>query len=297
MPSSTSFTWEDKSRTAQCGDIGDAHSVTVVRHIYRTDGTTLDVLEAPKLMEDEGAIPRRGDLAYTAPNANITWQQYLRYRGYRIEQLPNKAGAQMTHTWDTMYTMVVRPGPTAYFHLPANIEEQSTTRSTKVFRTSWTTNPPSSSNATTADIGGNSVQANGDGMAWPVNQTRIRLRFMQDATVKSMVSQLTSLTSYNNTTNNATFLNCPAYTLICEGVSGSWVKNEFYEISFDFLYDEWFHHEQVAALSADGRPRRGATGDLSRIDWKRLPRTATDFNNIYGGDTNLKAIVEAGYEP
>jgi hypothetical protein len=297
MPSSTTFTWEDKSRTTQCGDIGDTHSVTVVRHIYRIDGTTLDVLEAPKLMEDEGAIPRRGDLAYPGSNPNVTWQQYLRYRGYRIEQLPNKAGAQMTHTWDTMYTMVVRPGPTAYFHLPAYIEATSSSRSTKVFRTAWTTNPPAALDATTADIGGTTVQGLGDGMAWPVNQTRIRLRFTQDATAASMISQMTRLASYNNTTNSATFLNCAANTLICEGVSANWVRNEFYEVVFDFLYDEWYHHEQVPAISADGRVRRTAAGAVFDVRWKRLPRTSTDFNNIYGGDTNLKAIVEAGYEP
>ena len=297
MPSTTTFTWEVKSRSANCGDIGDVSTITEVRHIRRNDGTAVDPFLDPYVMENEGAIQRRGDEAYAPATPGITWQNYVRYRGYRIESLPGTAGALMTHTWDTYYCMVVRPGPIAYFHLPANIEEQSTTRTTKVFRTGYTTNPPSSSNATTADIGGTAVQTNGDGMAWPVNQTRIRLRFMQDANVKSMVSQLNSLVNYNNTTNNATFLNCPAYTLICEGVSGNWVKNEFYEISFDFLYDEWYHHEQVAALSSDGRPRRGPTGDLFRIDWKRLPRTATDFNNIYGGDTNLKAIVEAGYEP
>lgn len=297
MPSTTSYTWEVKSRNAQCGDIGDVSSVTEVRHIRRIDGAPINPYEDPYTMENEGAISRRGDLAYPSGGGNRTWQNYLRYRGYRIEELPNAAGALMTHTWDTHYVMVVRPGPLAYFHLPAFVEQQSATRTTKIYRTGWTTNPPAASDATTADIGGTAVQGGSDGMAWAVNQTRIRVRFMQDAMVASMVSQMTRLQLYNNTRNSATFLNCPAGSLICEGVSGNTVRNEYYEISFDFLYDDLYHHEQVPALSIDGRPRRTTANNLFRVDWKRLPRASTDFNDIYGGDANLKAIVEAGYEP
>lgn len=295
MPSSASFTWEVKSMRAQSGDIGDISSVTEVRHIKRLNGAAVDPYLDPYVMENEGAIARRGDLAYPTASASATWQNYLRYRGYSIESLPGSAGALMTHTWDTYYCMVVRPGPLAYYHLPCNIEEASATRTTKLFRTGWTTNPPSASDAS-ADIGGSAVMGGGDGMAWPVNQTRIRVRFMQDATAKSMIAQLTTLQNYNNYTNSATFLNCPARTLICEGVSGNWVKNEFYEIVFDFLYDEWYHHEQVPDIAADGRPARTTAGNLSVVKWKRLPRSSVDFNGIYNGDTNLKAIIEAGYE-
>lgn len=296
MPSTTTFTWEVKSQRAQTGDIGDISSVQEVRHIRRIDGQPINPYEDPYTMENEGAISRRGDLAFPGGGGSRTWQNYLRYRGYTIESLPGAAGAMMTHTWDTYYAMVVRPGPLAYYHLPANVEDSSISRSTRIYRTAWTVNPPAASSAS-ADIGGTALMGGQDGMAFNVGQTRIRLRFMQDSTVASILSTSTRLSNYTNYTNNATFLNCPAYSLICEGVSVNWVKHEFYEIAFDFLYDEWYHHEQVPDLSSDGRPARTAAGNLSVVKWKRLPRNAVDFNNIYGGDTNLKAIVEQGYEP
>jgi hypothetical protein len=72
------------------------------------------------------------------------------------------------------------------------------------------------------------------------------------------------------------------------------VKYEFYEVTFDFLFCPFFHHEQVPDLAPDGRADRVSTGPKT-VKWKRLPRGETDFNNIYGGSTELKAIVERGY--
>ena len=67
------------------------------------------------------------------------------------------------------------------------------------------------------------------------------------------------------------------------------------EVIFEFLYDKFFHFSQVATIDADGRPKMTTSGQLSEVKWMRLPRTATDFNNIYAGDTALKSYVEDGW--
>jgi hypothetical protein len=38
-----------------------------------------------------------------------------------------------------------------------------------------------------------------------------------------------------------------------------------------------------------------SSGALFEVKWQRIPRTATAFNNIYAGDTDLKALVENGW--
>jgi hypothetical protein len=61
------------------------------------------------------------------------------------------------------------------------------------------------------------------------------------------------------------------------------------------LYDAYYHHEQVPIVDADGKPKRTSAGELADVRWKRLPRSSADFNNIFAGDTRLKARVEKGY--
>jgi hypothetical protein len=195
-----------------------------------------------------------------------------------------------TLTWSTMYVL---SEPSTYYTIGESVEFQSINRSMRIYRTGWTTNPPAASDAS-ADIGGTATQGLGDSNVWPVNQCRIRMRFIQDATAVQIVTSAANLSNYNNTRNSATFLGCAARSLICEGVTFNPVKYEFYEVTFDFLFCPFFHHEQVPDLAPDGRPDRVSTGPKT-VKWKRLPRTETDFNNIYGGSTALKAIVERGY--
>jgi hypothetical protein len=192
-----------------------------------------------------------------------------------------------------MYAMHPSASP-AYYALPSSAEYQAQPKTTTVYRVGWTVNPPSSSNVSATDIGGTAVSGASGGMPWQVPQVRIRARFLQDANATSMINSATRLANYTGTTNNASFLGCAAYTLICEGVSVAKTQKEYYEVVFEFLYDPWFHHEQVASNDADGRPKR-SSNNLAEVYWKRIPRTAVDFNDIYAGDTRLRAMTEKGW--
>ena len=289
MPSTTTFTYGTVGFSAQAGEYREESTITERRHLVRNDGTAFDILKDTVLAEVEGALPRRGDPAL-ASGTGVTWQQFARFRGYTVEQLPNASGAMFTLTWSTMYVL---SEPSTYYTIGESVEFQSINRSMRIYRTGWATNPPAASDAS-ADIGGTATQGLGDSNVWPVNQCRIRMRFIQDATATQIVTSAANLSSYNNTRNSAIFLGCAARSLICEGVTFNPIKHEFYEVTFDFLFDPFFHHEQVPDLAPDGRPDRVSTGPKT-VKWKRLPRTETDFNNIYGGSAALKTIVEQGY--
>lgn len=292
MPTTANFTYVTLSLQCSEGEYGEDSTITERRHVVRNNGSPFDPFNDSKLCESEGVIPRRGDIALAAGTG--TWEQFCRFRGYTWELLPNGRGCIYTLTWSTRYSMTLSGSPVVvYYALKSSVTFQSQSRSSKVYRTGWTVNPPAASNAS-ADIGGTAVQGIGEAMAFSVNQNRIRVAFEQDALVRSISTSASILSSYMNTTNSATFLNCAANTLVCEGVTFNQIKHEFYEVVFDFLYDDWYHHEQVPDVAVDGRPVR-TSNNVAVVKWKRLPRPSADFNLIYGGVTQLKTITETGY--
>lgn len=290
MPTSASFEYTTLSLSTQAGEYREESTITERRHIKRLNGAAFDIFKDATTAENEGVLPRRGDKAFPS-GTGITWQQFARFRGYTLELLPNAGGVMSTLTWSTMYSMAMNPS--VEYTPGESIELQSMTRSLRIYRTGWTVAPPAASD-TSADIGGAAVLGVGDSAVWPINQCRIRMRFVQDATAVTIVTSAANLSNYNNTRNNATFLGCAARTLVCEGVTFNPIKHEFYEVTFDFLFDPLFHHEQVAEVANDGRPKRAAGAGPSIVKWRRLPRTETDFNNIYP-NANIKAIMERGY--
>jgi hypothetical protein len=222
-------------------------------------------------------------------------QAFARLREIEIESL--KTGEIIaTCRFTTLYT--IKPSTlstaTPYTHLPASVEFTSQLRAMKAWRRTWATNPPTASDQT-SDIGGFAAANGRDGMIVEVPQVRFRMRFVQDATVTAMNVTATTMLSYVNKINSATFYNFTTGSVICEGVSCVKVSNEFYEVIFDFLYDAYNHHEQVPDYDPLGQVDINNLGNANVVKWTRVNRTSTDFNNIYGGDTTLKAIVEKGW--
>jgi hypothetical protein len=295
MPSTATYTWETRSRVFQAGEFGEDSTVQEVRQIWRNDGAAFNVDTDMTTAESEGAVSRRGDLGYLS-GTGLTWQQFVRFRGYTVRQLPNASGAELTLTWSTRYVLTLHGGspPTLFYTPRSGLNFASLSRSILIYRTGWSVAPPAALDVSATDIGGTAISGGNDGQAYLVAQNRFRLTFEQDSTVTTMQAAAASFQSYQNKKNSATFLGMPANTVICEGVHLNPVKYEFYEVSFDFLFDEFYHHEQVPTMDPDGRIKRNNTGP-TEVKWKRLPRTGVDFNLIYGGSTPLKNITERGY--
>jgi hypothetical protein len=265
----------------------------------------------------EGVIPAVGDLYidWDAASLKGMWQPLARCRSIDFTTIDTVGRVQAVITWTCMAATdpktITYLGSNAYDptknvnYLPASMEYQASLRTTKVWKTGWTTQPPgvNASNApvdiTTADIGGTTVKELETGLEYVVPQNRLRLRIVRDATVSKMVDQWDVVKTYigkiHGGTANKFFLFDPG-TIICEGVSMIKLDHEYYEVIFDFLWDAFNHHDQVVTFEAWGDPKlQGNTLNLERVDWQRLPRAAVNFNDIFTLEPELLKIIERGY--
>lgn len=289
------YEWTDRVLDQRAVALGGESEINLVRIITKIDGSALNPVTEYEAMVTDGALPI---IDFDEYAVGSSWQQFCRARSIQVQQLENGKAVQATISFRTKYVISPCSTATAITMLPAQYSFVTASRNLKLHRISWSTNPPTTSANTTGDIGGTSVTGADGFESYQVGQVRIRLRATQDASVVPITSAATALTDYSNTTNSAAFLNFPAYSLICEGVNIEKEQgSEFYEVIFEFLYDKFFHFSQVATIDADGRPKMTTGGQLSEVKWIRLPRTSTDFNNIYAGDLDLKSYAENGYWP
>lgn len=293
MPSGTTYTWTERVIDQRAAALGGESEITIGRIIRRINGAVINPVTEYEAMITDGCLPV---IDYDAYGSLGSWHQFCRARSTNVRLLEGGTAVDATISFRTKYIISPCSTSTALTMLPAQFSFVTASRNLKLHRISWTTNPPTTSSNSTGDIGGTSVTGADGFESFQVGQVRIRLRATQDAGVVPLNTAATSLTNYANTTNSATFCGFPAYSLICEGVNLEKEQgSEFYEVIFEFLYDRFYHFSQVATIDADGRPKMTTGGALAEVKWLRLPRTATDFNNIYSGDAELKSYVETGW--
>lgn len=302
MPSTTNFTYHRLSRNTQEPTLDSEGVITMELLVEKTplSGAPTQILNPDDIrqMREEGVIPWTGALFPAASTA--TWEKAARFRSYTAEFVDGGYALRVGLRWTTRYTIDAAtfiPGNPASGDvvLPVMVEYVTRTRTLNLYRASWITAPPSGSDATGADIGGTSLRQQDQGSTQQIPQVGVRMRYWLDATAVAMNTAAATLSSYAGYKNSATFLGFPANTLICEGISISDAQDEFYEVVFEFLYDYFYHHEQVPICDADGKPKRTAAGELSDVRWKRLPRSSVDFNLIFGGDARFQARAETGW--
>lgn len=294
MPSSTNFQWEIVQTRFSVGTIGTPSTIQQTLIVEKKGGVAIDLAKDVSVMLTENVIPELNEDYNVSTPGVRDWAQYATFRGYDAEYLGN-GKVRMTLKYATLYSVDPTVVAGQELAMPASTDYQSMLRTTKIFREGYTTNPPTtSSNSTTADIGGTNVQGTRGGRDIQVPQMRVRLRLVQNADNQGIATTAGVVLQYVNKISSATFLGFPAYSVICEGASLAILEGEFYEVVFDFLYDTFYHHEQVVQMAADGRPDMSA-GNYVRVDWKRFPRSAVNFNDIFGTSTRQKAIAEKGF--
>lgn len=298
MPTTTTYEYKDTDLSATCAELTGESSVEKTRMIWRRDGARLDITVEEKLLISEGVLPVQNDPYVTTVPSGMTWVATTKYRGHSVVYASDKFTVIVRMRWSTLYVIdpaTATSGGAWDGALPCQTEYVARTRMAKVYRTGWTVNPPAGSD-TSADMGGTATAGGFQGVDFLVGQVQLRMRFTQDSSVVPMDSAAASLTTYIGTRNSAIFAGFAVGSLICEGVSVSKLSSgtEYYEVIFEFLFDRWFHHEQIPTMAQDGRPQIGMTGP-SEVKWKRLPRTSVDFNNIYAGDARLQQLVEDGW--
>jgi hypothetical protein len=292
MPVTYSHT--DQVIDQNVGTLASESSISIRRTITSSAGT-IDPVNELEEMVTQGALPAL-DEPYSVSGTGYSWQQWARARGYSLRLVEGGQAVIADMRFTTRYVVNPNSSGTAFYALPAQTSYITTARTVQIYRTSWTTNPPTTSANSTTDIGGTSLSGADGSQSIQVGQVRVRMVAMQDASVTGMSVSAATLSAYGGTINSATFGGFAAYSLICEGVTVEKEPgSEFYNVTFEFLYDRFNHFSQVVTMDADGRPRMTTAGALSEVKWQRLPRTATDFNNIFAGDLELKALALDGW--
>lgn len=111
--------------------------------------------------------------------------------------------------------------------------------------------------AGSADIGATKVDLNGNAKQYEVPQQLISIEYYHDRTLPSgspaKEPDWSSFSAKVGTRNDATFIGCPKGTVLYRGFNSAPIDN-YYRVAHTFLYDAWFHLQQVPAPNPTGQP-------------------------------------------
>ena len=108
-----------------------------------------------------------------------------------------------------------------------------------------------------ADIGGDKVDTNGKPKVYDVPQQLVTIESQYDRTLPqgspAAEPPWSVFTSFVGNRNSAAFLGFPIGTLLYQGFQTA-PEDNYYRLSHTFLYDAWFHLEQIPAPNPTGEP-------------------------------------------
>jgi len=111
--------------------------------------------------------------------------------------------------------------------------------------------------ASGADIAGTKVDTNGKPKVYDVPQQLVTIETQYDRTLPSGGPAAEPLwstyTSYVGNRNSAVFLGFPIGTLLYQGFQTA-PEDNYYRMSHTFLYDAWFHLDQIPCPNPTGEP-------------------------------------------
>lgn len=300
MPvNTTTFTyWDTDIQTRFVEPVGE-NEISYTRIIVKKDGSRFSLDSDASKAVTEFAIPAVNAAYVTPPYpTGMTWETTARCRSVQLTQMDNKAvKAEIKFT--TSYVEDPSSTVSGTLVLPSQMTFSTRQRMAKVYRTGWSV-APSNTNAS-SDIGGSHLKGGPDSVAISIPQVAISLRFTQDASTVSMAGSAMRLGSYMGCLNEQKFITSggsgqgfPIGSVLCESVSVQKTHGEYYDVQFEFLYDQAFHLEQVATTDSTGKTKL-TSGVPTEVKWKRMARPTANFEAIYNSDTSLKTRTEKGW--
>jgi hypothetical protein len=107
------------------------------------------------------------------------------------------------------------------------------------------------------DIAGDKVDTNGKPKVYDVPQQLVTIETQYDRTLTAALPAAepnwATYTSYVGNRNSALFLGFPIGTLLYQGFQTA-PEDNYYRMSHTFLYDAWYHLEQIPAPNPTGEP-------------------------------------------
>jgi len=225
------------------------------------------------------------------------WLKYFICRTCSVEPM-----VERPFTWliRSTYTNYNYPYTNSYGMTYLKQTRTVSTRRTAMYR-QGATFPPSGTGAVTwptgvVDIGGTKVDTNGNPRTALIPQQAIQIELLRDRTPASSVTALTAddpawatiLTDYISRRNSATFLGWVPGSVLCTGITAT-LDSEMWRIQASFLFDNWFHLEQIPIPNLTGQPvlLPGATiagqqiNQTTKVGWYQQFTTTADLNDLF----------------
>ncbi len=160
--------------------------------------------------------------------------------------------------------------------------------------------PPASGTAAwpaAADLGGTKIDLNGNPRSKKIKQQTIQVEAYIDRTPTSGTAPTaddpawsTWFSTYINKRNSAAFLGWPIGTVLCTGISAT-LDNEVWRISITYVYDEWYHLEQLAMPHPTGEPK--LTPGVTIAGTQYLQAATVVWYQPYSGTADLKNLFSS----
>lgn len=312
LKTTTSFNCYLQSQRVSTGDVGSSNEIIEVWIISPKEASSIVRPESQmhRTLMAENAAPQIGEYyadwwtAFPSIVLAGNWQGEARCRSHEFVTLVD-GNVQATYRFQTFWQK--RPGD-AYtaLHLPTAVDVGSSTRTMALFRRNWTTPPIANIDKSGSDIGGDAaILGSKEPYDTVVSQARLRVRLVEDAEILPIDGVATFMALAVGKRNSDVFLGFPAQSLVLESFAINKLEGEFYEFTFDAVFDRYYEHDQVPEFDTDGLPKMNSTGtELSDVRWQRVERDTFDFNTLFSyTDTdfgvNLDAIrqemAEKGY--
>lgn len=148
-----------------------------------------------------------------------------------------------------------------------------------------------------ADIGGTKIDLNGNPRSRRVKQQTIQIETLLDRTPLTGATPAppaapdpawsTWLSTYVNKRNSAAFLGWPIGTVLCQGISAT-LDDEVWRITITYVYDEWFHLEQLALPHPTGEPKLLPGANIAGVQYKQA--SSVVWYQPYTGTADLKNL-------
>ena len=259
-------------------ELGGTNEVTTTVAVRRLDDAFINIDTEISAIQNENHIPEL-DEVYATPAAGMLWERYAVCRSISYRLIGGGRAVVFTCVYSTQFAE--DPSVRGTFILPSRTDYVARVRSTNIYRTGWTT-APSNTNAS-GDIGGTAVSNGTAAKSEQVPQLQIRVSLTSDAFTNPMTQVATLSSTFMDKISSATFAGFPAGTLICEGFSVQKNGNglNFYDVVYEFLYDQWYHLEQVCDTDEKGYPLLNNSKAPSVVKWKRVARSTVDFNDLF----------------
>ncbi|MGA1045392.1 MAG: hypothetical protein ACO3ZY_09345 [Phycisphaerales bacterium] len=87
-----------------------------------------------------------------------------------------------------------------------------------------------------------------------------------------------------NRVNSSSFIGFAAKSLMLMGVDVDPVEDEFLKVTVSFLWDGWFHLDQVPDLYSNGDVKVNSSNQAATVKWQKRYQGTTDFGAMFSAD-------------